>query len=168
MPPDLARRELSAPRAGVHAERSETPVALSPAHQYADDSDGVRARAQALQHLSCWGASDPTSASARHRSSAGLLRRVLWAEHWKRDHDSAPTCAVCGRLWTPRTGDLHETVPTLASAVFTDLVPMCRAHHTDLHGNVRTTGAVLRLGYRVATQETLLRLRKRHADHLAP
>lgn len=133
----------------------------------ADTGADIQARVAALRQLSCWGASDPTITAARRRSASGFVRRGLWAEDWKREHDSAPTCVVCGRLWTPRIGDLHETVPTLARTPFGDLVPMCRAHHADLHSNVRTTGAVLRLGHRVATREALILLRKLHSAHLA-
>lgn len=123
----------------------------------------TRIRSRALQHLSCWGVLDPTRAVAQQRSAPLLLRRVLWAENWKREHDSAPTCRVCGRLWTPRTGELHEALPSLARSAFADLIPLCRAHHAALHRTIRGTGAAARLGYRDATQVALMRLRERHS-----
>lgn len=144
---------------------SSDPTDADAAVEDPDDGD-IRARVEALRQQSCWGACDPTIATVRRRAAVGFVRRGLWAEDWKRRHQGAPCCAVCGRLWTPRTGDLHEPAPTLARSAFQDLVPLCWAHHAALHNIIRATRAVPRLGYRIATREGVLRLRKRQGEHL--
>jgi hypothetical protein len=118
-----------------------------------------------LHRRSCWG-SEPFSLEARQQSAPGFVRRSFWAEDWKRRRDAAPACLVCGRLWTPRTGDLHEPVPTLGRRAFEDFIPLCWAHHAALHVDVRAADGVRRLGYRGATHEALQVLRQRHHEHV--
>lgn len=73
------------------------------------------------------------------RSPQWSARRRRWTEEWQRRaavhrHSAAPQCAVCGRLWTLRDGDLHHaTYDRLGAEDFEDLVPLCRPHHEALH-----------------------------------
>lgn len=116
---------------------------------------------------SCWIASKRGPSEA-WRSTRWFARRGVWAEEWKRRYDAAPACRVCGRLWTPRTGDLHDIRTTGGRPVrFEDFTPLCRAHHAALHSLVRAS-SLDRLGDRAATYESLSLLQRKHRDQATP
>lgn len=66
-------------------------------------------------------------------SPAWFRRREAWLEAWTTAHGE-PTCRVCGAPWTLRSGDLHHrTYARLGEERWTDLIPLCRTCHTELH-----------------------------------
>lgn len=112
---------------------------------------------------SCWLHAGTHRALSQARSTREFVRRHLWAEEWKRLSEPAPACRVCGRLWTPRTDELHQVLPTAArGSLFEMWVPVCRTHHVALHRLLATSGAATRVGRRTASYDALRLLRRRH------
>jgi hypothetical protein len=66
-------------------------------------------------------------------SPAWFARRERWLAEWKSTHGD-PVCLVCGQPWALRSGDLHHrTYTRLGAEAASDLTPLCRTCHTELH-----------------------------------
>ena len=79
-------------------------------------------------------------------------RREQWYREWVAETGSEPACAVCGTRWTLSRGDLHHrTYDRLGAEWHTDLVPLCRPHHTALHDLWDESPSWRRLGRAQAT-----------------
>ena len=114
-------------------------------------------------------AATPWSAGrARHRaeyrawmaSAAWLGHRRAWAERQLEAHGTEPVCQVCLAPWSLRHGDLHHrSYARLGHEADTDLVPLCRACHGQLHRVLESYTGWLCLGREAATDQVVARLR---------
>lgn len=95
-------------------------------------------------------------------SPAWLGRRERWLEQWRAAFGgSGPVCLVCGAVWSLRGGDLHHrSYQRLEHETFTDLVPLCRACHQQVHAVMETQPSWARLGRACATDQIILLLRR--------
>jgi predicted HNH restriction endonuclease len=93
-------------------------------------------------------------------SPAWYRQRELWADEWTARHGREPSCSVCDATWTLRDGDLHHrTYVRLGHERRTDLVPLCRACHDDLHRVLESDPSWRRLGRAQATDLIIIVLR---------
>lgn len=60
-------------------------------------------------------------------------RRETWRDEWADPYGMEPACPVCGGRRALRHGDLHWTHDRLGAKRLDYHVPLCRAHHTELH-----------------------------------
>lgn len=96
------------------------------------------------------------------RSPQWFARRRRWLGEWRARHNGAPTCRVCGRLWSLGSGDLHHaTYERLGAELYEDLIPLCRAHHEDLHRLYDASAEWRKLGRTQATSGIIAVLRRR-------
>jgi len=100
---------------------------------------------------------------ARYRawmgSAAWLGRRRAWEERQLEAHGTGPVCQVCGAPWSLRHGDLHHrSYARLGHEADTDLVPLCRACHGQLHRVLEPSTGWLCLGREAATDQVVARL----------
>ena len=66
-------------------------------------------------------------------SPAWFTRRERWLAERRSTHGD-PVCLVCGQPWALRSGDLHHrTYARLGAEAASDLIPLCRTCHTELH-----------------------------------
>jgi hypothetical protein len=114
----------------------------------------------------CWDEDRRAGAAAELRSTSAFVQRSIWAEEWKRRKETAPTCRVCGRIWTPRTGVLHDLLATGArrQVGFDDQLPLCAAHHESLHREVLAIRRSCTVDLRRATYDALCTIQRRHRE----
>ena len=97
--------------------------------------------------------------------TAWLEHRRAWAERQLEVHGAEPACQVCGAPWSARHGDLHHrSYARLGHEADTDLVPLCRSCHGQLHRVLEPSTGWLRLGREVATDQVVARLRAKRRD----
>jgi hypothetical protein len=86
-------------------------------------------------------------------------KREQWAAEWRDTTGTDIVCAVCGETWTLHQGDLHHrTYDRLGHERLTDLVPMCRSCHKQLHTVMESTSAWRRMGRVSATDMIIARM----------
>ena len=67
-------------------------------------------------------------------SRAWSDKRKQWYAAWLTAAGVEPSCLVCGRRWTLKSGHLHHaTYARLGAEPVEDLVPLCRRDHQRLH-----------------------------------
>lgn len=99
-------------------------------------------------------------------SPAWAARRRDWYAGWLTMHGIPPTCAVCDRPWSLRTGHLHHaTYDRLSQEADADLVPLCRRHHEQLHSLLDSSPTWRRLGRPAATAGIIGVLRSQLCAH---
>lgn len=97
-------------------------------------------------------------------SAAWQDKRREWYQGWLDSHRRPPACVVCGRRWSPRSGHLHHvTYMRLGAEEHDDLIPLCAAHHGQLHAVWDRSSAWRRLGRAAATAGIVELLRRRVA-----
>jgi predicted HNH restriction endonuclease len=85
-------------------------------------------------------------------SRAWRDRRKAWYAAWLARHGTPPACRVCDRKWSLRTGHLHHLSYTrLGDEDDEDLMPLCAAHHRQLHWVLDQSVGWRRLGRRQAS-----------------
>jgi 5-methylcytosine-specific restriction endonuclease McrA len=95
-------------------------------------------------------------------SEAWQLRRQQWLNSWTARHDRPPACAICGCPWTLAHGDLHHrSYRRLGQETTADLVPLCRACHTQVHTLLESSPPWRRLDRAQATDMIVALLRRR-------
>ena len=95
-------------------------------------------------------------------SEAWRRRRRQWLNSWVARHGRPPVCAVCGCPWSLAHGDLHHrSYGRLGHETTTDLIPLCRACHTQVHDLLESTPSWRRLDRAQATDMAVGRLRRR-------
>ncbi len=100
-------------------------------------------------------------------ASAGWAqRRAAWLAEWDRRHPGRPpVCAACGGPWDPRRGDLHHRdYRRLGTETFTDLVPLHRACHDQLHELLERAARPPRTRRPQASDAALAHLRNTRRD----
>jgi len=92
-------------------------------------------------------------------SPAWFAERERWLAAWTAVHGE-PRCMVCDRPWTLRTGDLHHrTYARLGHEQHSDLVPLCRICHTELHRLLESAPGWRRMPREQATDALIAVLR---------
>lgn len=97
-------------------------------------------------------------------------RRRAWYASWLTVNGTAPTCRVCGKVWTLKNGHLHHlTYQRIGAEDDTDLIPLCAVHHARLH-ELLVKPRWRRLGRAAASLQIVIRLAARHSarDGAAP
>lgn len=88
-------------------------------------------------------------------------RRERWYTDYFALAGTPPVCAVCGRAWLLEDGDLHHrSYERLGHEHHHDLLPLCRAHHSQLHALWDACPAWRRLGHTQATTGIIAALRR--------
>lgn len=88
------------------------------------------------------------------RSGEWLARRQDWHRAWSAAHRAEPACAVCEAPWSLRHGDLHHrSYDRLGCETVSDLVPLCRGCHDDLHRILESNPAWRRMDRSWATDQ---------------
>ena len=91
-------------------------------------------------------------------SRAWKEQRRTWHAAWLTPNGTPPTCLVCGRVWTLKTGHLHHlTYHRIGAEQDTDLLPLCAAHHASLH-ELLPKSSLRRLGRAAASLRIIARL----------
>ncbi|PSL08172.1 hypothetical protein CLV30_101139 [Haloactinopolyspora alba] len=117
---------------------------------------------------------DARRAAYRRRYATYMTSPAWWRrrERWYRDQTlltgQTPRCAICEHEWTLAAGDLHHTsYDNLGHEHHTDLVPMCRTCHEQLHQILDTSKHWRRLDRATATTQLITILRRHHTsgDH---
>lgn len=94
-------------------------------------------------------------------SQAWFDRREQWRDEWVRQTGSEPRCAVCGDPWSLSNGNLHHrSYDRLGHERHTDLIAICRVHHTALHDLWDKSPSWRRLGRSQATAGIIAALRR--------
>lgn len=89
-------------------------------------------------------------------------RRRAWYAGWLAQAGTPPTCLVCDRAWSPRSGHLHHpTFERIGNEDVTDLVPLCAHHHRQLHAVLECSPSWRRLGRAQASIGIIALLRRR-------
>jgi hypothetical protein len=97
-------------------------------------------------------------------SAEWRARRDTWRDEWVDRYGIEPVCLVCGGRWTLHHGDLHHrSYDRLGAERFDDLVPLCRAHHSELHNLWDASPAWRCLGRPAATIGIIATLRRRES-----
>lgn len=100
-------------------------------------------------------------------SQAWFDRREQWCEEWVCQTGSEPRCAVCSAPWLLSRDDLHHrSYERLGHERHTDLVAMCRTHHTALHDLWDKSPSWRRLGRAQATAGIIAALRRQRKGAL--
>ena len=101
-------------------------------------------------------------------ASAGWqARREAWHATFVARFAAGPVCAVCGAEWSLGRGDLHHrSYDRLGHEADADLVPVCRACHTELHALIESSPPWRRLARPQASDLAIAHLRRRrqHRD----
>jgi 5-methylcytosine-specific restriction endonuclease McrA len=93
-------------------------------------------------------------------SPAWYRHREHWVEKWAARRGREPCCLVCGAPWALRDGDLHHrTYIRLGHEADSDLVPMCRDCHRDMHRILESAPSWRRLDRPQATDLIMVALR---------
>jgi 5-methylcytosine-specific restriction endonuclease McrA len=104
-------------------------------------------------------------------SRAWSDKRKQWYAAWLSSAGIEPSCLVCGRRWTLKSGHLHHTTYVrLGDESLSDLVPLCRRDHRALHAVIDSTPTWRRTDRRTATAALVAVLREARtqgADHSA-
>jgi len=87
----------------------------------------------AVKRIEAWGAAWAKS------SSRSKVKKGPWECKAYRDYVKERPCVVCG-VWSVDAHHIREFFPRTMGRQISDiwLVPLCRAHHTDLHKHSRT------------------------------
>jgi len=98
-------------------------------------------------------------------TSAGWARqRDAWLAEWDRRHPGRPpVCAACGEAWDPRRGDLHHRdYRRLGTEAFSDLIPLHRSCHDQLHQLLERAARPARTHRAQASDAVVAHLRATH------
>jgi 5-methylcytosine-specific restriction endonuclease McrA len=102
-------------------------------------------------------------------SRAWSDKRKQWYAAWLSSAGIEPSCLVCGRSWTLKSGHLHHTTyARLGDESLTDLVPLCRRDHRALHALIDCTPTWRRTDRRTATAGIIALLRAARTPATAP
>ena len=94
-------------------------------------------------------------------SRAWNEKRREWYAAWLTAAGIEPTCLVCGRRWTLKSGHLHHaTYVRLGAESLGDLLPLCRSDHRALHAILDSHPAWQRADRRTATAAIIASLRQ--------
>jgi len=94
-------------------------------------------------------------------SAAWQEKRREWYHNWVDVHQTSPSCLVCERQWSLRTGHLHHlTYIRLGYEEMDDLIPLCAAHHARLHHAFDRSSQWRRQGRAAASHGIVARLRR--------
>lgn len=99
-------------------------------------------------------------------SGSWQARRQQWLDDWVAAHGGEPTCMVGGGPWSLGRGDLHHrSYEHLGHETDTDLIPLDRACHTQVHQVLESNPAWRRTGRRQATDVIVARLRRANQEN---
>ena len=95
-------------------------------------------------------------------------RRRTWFAAWLTQAGTAPTCLVCDRQWSPKSGHLHHlTYVRIGHEDDTDLVPLCSRDHRRLHAVLENSPSWRRLDRAQASMGIIGVLRRHHLRRTA-
>jgi len=95
-------------------------------------------------------------------SKAWQDKRRAWYARWVTLTGCPPTCLVCGRRWSLRSGHLHHlTYQRLGAEEPTDLWPLCARDHGRLHEVLDGSPSWRRVGRAAATVGIVAILRRK-------
>lgn len=95
------------------------------------------------------------------RSSGWFATRDRWEREWHQRNLGPVRCAVCRCEWEARRDDLHHrSYDRFGHEAFDDLVPMCRACHSELHRIIDTSRTWRRMHRALATDLVLTKMRE--------
>ena len=99
-------------------------------------------------------------------SRAWSDKRKQWYAAWLTTAGVEPSCLVCGRRWTLKTGHLHHaTYAHLGVEQVDDLVPLCRRDHQRLHALIDANPTWGHSDRRTATAAIIAAMRQARATH---
>jgi hypothetical protein len=94
-------------------------------------------------------------------SRAWRDRRRAWYAAWLTRAGTPPTCLVCDRQWSPKSGHLHHlTYVRIGDEDDADLVPLCSRDHRRLHDVLERSPSWRRLGRAQASIGIMAMLRR--------
>ena len=95
------------------------------------------------------------------KSRAWRQKRRQWYAAWLTAAGIEPSCLVCGRRWTLKSGHLHHTTyARLGSESLSDLLPLCRRDHRGLHAILDSHPTWQRADRQTATAAIIAALRQ--------
>ena len=95
-------------------------------------------------------------------SRAWRDRRRAWYAAWLTSAGTPPSCLVCERKWSPKTGHLHHlTYVRIGNEEDTDLVALCARDHRRLHDVLEKSQSWRRLGRAQASLGVVAMLQRR-------
>lgn len=88
-------------------------------------------------------------------------KRRQWYAAWLTVSGIEPSCLVCGRRWTLKSGHLHHlTYARLGDESLQDLLPLCRRDHRRLHAIIDAHPGWRRVDRRTATAAIIAEMRQ--------